>query len=143
MTRGDDFLRNAKCKHGHRSTMSNSAWCDINKDCSTVLKLHDMCHNPECKCQKKNTFTPKRFPLECNCFEITMKKIFKGSQTAWNKFLKTAVNIAAPFIGLAVGAKTKNPKVAQATTNILRSVSGGKNLSPTDMLGIGLLLKVI
>ena len=47
-----------------------------------------------------------------------MKKIFKGSQTAWNKFLKPAVNVAAPFIGLAVSAKTKNPKVGQSTTNI-------------------------
>ena len=44
MTRGQDFLRNAKCTHGHRSAMSNSAWCDLNKNC-TVLKLHDMCHN--------------------------------------------------------------------------------------------------
>ena len=64
-----------------------------------------------------------------------MKKIFKGSQTAWNKFLKPAVNVAAPFIGLAVSAKTKNPKVGQATTNNLKSIPGGKILSLTDMHG--------
>ena len=57
MTRGEDFNKNAKCSHGHRSAMSNSAWCDLNKNC-TVLKLHDMCHNPKCKCQKQITFSP-------------------------------------------------------------------------------------
>ena len=52
MTRDQDFIKNAKCTHGHRSAMSNSAWCDLNKNC-TVLKLHAMCHNPKCKCQSK------------------------------------------------------------------------------------------
>ena len=37
MTKGENFIKNAKCTHGHRSTMSNS-WCDFNKNC-TVLKL--------------------------------------------------------------------------------------------------------
>ena len=49
-----------------------------------------------------------------------MKKIFKGSQTAWKIFLNLAVNIAAPLIGMAAGAKTKNPKVAQATINFFK-----------------------
>ena len=31
MTRGQDFIKNAKCTHGHRSTMSISAWCDLKK----------------------------------------------------------------------------------------------------------------
>ena len=128
MTRSEDFIENAKCAHGHRSAMSNSAWCDLNKNC-TVLKIHDMCHNPKCKCQKHITFTPKQFQLEGAGFKNTMKKLFKGSQTAWNKFLKPAVSVAAPFFGMAVSAKTKNPKVGQATTNILKSISGGKLLS--------------
>ena len=72
-----------------------------------------------------------------------MKKIFKGSQTARNKFFKHAVNVAAPFIGIAVGDKTKNPKVARATTNFLKSISGGKILSLTDMHGNGLRIKVM
>ena len=76
-------------------------------------------------------------------FKNTMKKIFKGSQTAWNKFLKPAVNVAAPFIGMAVGAKIKNPKVAQATTNNLKSISGGRVLSLTIMHGNGLRSKVM
>ena len=72
-----------------------------------------------------------------------MKKIFKGSQTAWNKLLKPAVIMTAPFIEIAVSAKTKNPKVGQATTKFLKSISGGKILSLTDLHGNGLRLKVI
>ena len=141
-TGGQDFIKNAICTHGHRSAMSNSAWCDLYKNC-TVLKLHDMCHNPRCKCQKQITFTPNQYLLEGNGFKNTMKKIFKGFQTAWSKFLKPAVNVAAPFIGMAVSAKTRNPKVGQADTNILKSISGGKILSLTDMHGNGLRLKVM
>ena len=63
-----------------------------------------------------------------------MKKSFKGSQKAWNSFLKPAVNTMAPVISMAVG---------QATTNILKSISGCKFLSLTDMHGNGLRLKVM
>ena len=70
-----------------------------------------------------------------------MKKIFKASQTAWTKFLKPALNVASPYIGMAVSAKTKNLKVGQATANILKSMSGGKILSLTDMHGHGLTLE--
>ena len=62
MTRGQYFIKNAICTHGQRSAMSNSAWCDLNKKC-TVLKLHDMCHNPKGKCQKRITFSPNQFQL--------------------------------------------------------------------------------
>ena len=108
MTRGQDFITNAKCTHGHRSAMSKSAWCDLNKNC-TVLKLHDMCHNPKCKCQKQITFSPKQLQLEGNGFKNTMKKIFKRSQTAWNKFLKLAFKITTPIITAGVAMKTKTP----------------------------------
>ena len=80
--------------------------------------------------------------LEGGSIKIKLQKIFKGTQTAWNKFLKLAVNVAAPFIGMAVSAKTKNPEVGAATTNILKSISGGRVLSLTDMHGNGLRLKV-
>ena len=86
MTGGEDFDRNAKRKHGHRSAMSNSAWCDLQKSC-IVLNLHDMCHNPNCNCQKQITFSTRQFQLEGNEFKYTMKNFFKGSQTGWNKFL--------------------------------------------------------
>ena len=142
MTRGQDFIKNAECTHGHRSAMSNSAWCDLNKNC-TVLKLHDFCHNPKCKCQKQITFSPNQFQLEGAGFKNTMKKIFKGSQTAWNKFLKPALKIATPIISAGVAMKTKNPQSAQVTSNILKSLTGGKILSLTDMHGRGLRLKVM
>ena len=44
---------------------------------------------------------------------------------------------------MAVSAKTKNPKVGQATTNIFKSISGGKILNLTDMHGHGLRFKVM
>ena len=142
MTRGQDFVKNAKCTHGHRSAMSKSAWCDLKKNC-TVSKLHDMCHNPKCKCQKQITFTPKQFQPEGVLIKSKLQKIFRGTQTAWNNFLKPAVNVGAPFIGMAVSAKTKSPKVGQATTSIPKSISGGMILSLTDMHGRGLRLKVM
>ena len=122
--------------------MSNSAWCDLNKDC-TVLKLHDMRHNPKCNCQNQITFTPKQFQLEGGSIKNKPQKFFKGTQTTWNKFLESAINATAPFIGKPVGAKTKNPKVGQATTNFFRSISRGKILSLTDMHGRGLRMKVM
>ena len=142
MTKGEDFIKNAKCTHGHRSTMSNSAWCDLNKNC-TVLKLHDLCHNSKCKCQKQTTFSPRHFQIEGNGFKKTMRKICKRSQTAWSKFLNPTINTLVPVIGMAVGAKSKNKQVGAATTNILKSLTGGEILSLTDMHGRGLRLKVI
>ena len=108
----------------------------------TVWKLHDMCHNPKCNCQKQINFSPRQFQLEGNGFKNTMIKTFKGSQTAWNKFLKPTINTLAPVIGMIVSSRTRNPKVGQANTNILKSISGGKILSLTDHHGNGLRLKV-
>ena len=93
-----------------------------------------MCENSKCNCSKQTSFTPKQFQLEENGYKKTMKNIFEGSQTAWNEFLKPPVNVAAPFSGMAVSAKTKNPKVGAATTNILKSISSGKILSLIDGL---------
>ena len=72
----------------------------------------------------------------------TMKKIFKGSQTAWNNFLKPALKIATPIISASVAMKTKNPQSAQVTSSILKPLTGGKILSLTDMHGPGLRRKV-
>ena len=79
MTRGGDFIKNAKCTHDHRSAMSNSAWCDLNKTC-TVLKLHDFCHNPKCKCQKQITFTPNQFQLGGGSIERKLQKIVRRNK---------------------------------------------------------------
>ena len=97
-----------------------------------------MCHNPKCKCQKQITFSPNQFQLEGAGFKNTMKKLFKGSQTAGNNFFKPALKIASPIISAGVAMKTKNPQSAQVTSNILKSLTGGKILSLTDMHGRGL-----
>ena len=141
MTR-EDFIKRGKCKNNQCSSVSKSAWCDLNSK-GNILKLDDKCPNPKCNCQKIITFTPHQYMLESGSIKSKLQKIFKGTQTAWNKYLEPAVNVAAPFIGMAVSAKTKNPKVGKATTNILKSISGGKILSPTDMHGRGLRLKVM
>ena len=88
-------------------------------------------------------FTPNQYMLDGKSIKTKLQKFFRGTQTTWNKFLEPAINARAPFIGMVVSAKTKNPKVGQATTNILKSISGGKILSLTDMHGQGLRLKVM
>ena len=142
MTRGQDFIENAKCTHGRRSAMSNSAWCDLNKNC-TVLKLHDFCHNPKCKCQKQITFSPNQFQLEGGSIKSKLKSIFRGTKRAWDKFIEPGLKIATPLISATVAAKTKNPQSAQVTNSILKTLTGGKVLSLTDMHGRGLRLKVM
>ena len=122
--------------------MSSSASCDLNK-IFTVLKLHDFWPNPKCECQKQITFSPNQFQLEGASFENRMKKKFKGSQTTWNKFIKPGLKMATPLISAAVAAKTENPQSAQVTNSILKSLTGGKILSLTDMHGRGLRLKVM
>ena len=142
MTKGQDFIKRGKCKNNHCSSMSNSAWTDLNSK-GKILKLHDKCLNPKSGCQKIITFTPHQYMLEGGSIKSKLQKIFKGTQTVWNKILKPALNMSSPYIGMAVSAKTKNPKIGQATANILKSISGGKILSLTDMHGNGLRLKVL
>ena len=122
--------------------MSNSAWCDLIKKC-TVLNLHGKCHNPNCNCQKQITFTPQELQLDGTGFKSTRKKTFKGSQKARILFPKPTINTLAPVIRMPVGARLNNPKVEQATTNLLKSISGGKILKLTDLHGNRLRLKVV
>ena len=142
MTRAESFMKKGKCSKNHCSSMSISAWTDLNSQ-GNILKLHDKYPNPKWGCQKIITFTPHQYMLEGGSIKSKLQKIFKGTQTAWNKFLKPAINASAPFIGMAVSAKTENAKVGAATTNILKSLTGGKVLSLTDMHGNGLRLKVM
>ena len=44
---------------------------------------------------------------------------------------------------MAIGAKSKNPQVGEATTNTLKRISGGKIFSLTDMHGNRFRLKVM
>ena len=73
-----------------------------------------MCPNPKCTRHKQITFTPRQQHLEGAGFRFEMVKIFEGTQTAWNNFLKPAVNTLAPVIGRSVGAKGKNPHLGLA-----------------------------
>ena len=134
MSRAESFMKSTKCKHGHRSTMSNSAWCDLNKN-YTVLKLHDMCHNPKGNYQMQITFTPIQFQLGVGSNKIKLQNLIKGTQTAWNSFMKTGFKMATPLISVDVTAKTKNPQSAQITSKILKTLRSGKILSLTDMHG--------
>ena len=81
--------------------------------------------------------------LEGGSKKRKLQKESKGTQIAWNRFPRPAFNATAPFIGMAVSSKRKNPKVGQATTNNLKSISEGENLSLTDMHRHGLRLIVL
>ena len=102
-----------------------------------------MCHSPKCKCQKQITFAPKHFQLASGSIKNKLQKNFRGTQSAWNKFLKPAQNIAIPYIGMAVAAKTKSAEVGQATSSVLKNISGGKKSSLTDLHGIGIRIKIM
>ena len=76
LTEGENFLYSAECKKNHSSPILNLSWCDLkNKD--NLLKIHDMCCNSSCNCQKQIEFTPNLFQLERAEFENTMKTIPK------------------------------------------------------------------
>ena len=72
--------------------------------------------------KNKLLFFLDSFNSNVMCFGILWKK-FKGSQNAWDSFLKPEVDTIAPANGMAVGAKSKNAKTGQALTNILKSIS--------------------
>ena len=143
MTRGEDFIKKGKCKKNHSSSMSSSVWSDLNSQ-GNILKLHDKCPNPKCACQKIITFTPHQYMLEGGSIKSKLQKIFRGTQTAGNKFIKPGLKMATPLISAAIAAKTKNPQSAQVTNTILKTLTGGKILSLTDMLsGAGLRLRIM
>ena len=118
----EDLKRCSKCKMEKMKT-------DFYFGNGNILKLHDKCPNLKGNCQKIITFTPHQYMLERRSIKSQLQKIFKGTQTAWHKFLKPALNIASPYIGMAVSSETKNPKVGQATAKIIKSISGGKIVS--------------
>ena len=121
--------------------MSNSAWCDFNNK-SIRSKLHDKSPNPKYNCQKIITFTPHQYMLESGSTKSKLQKIFKGTQTAWNNFLKPTLNIASPYIGMAVCARTEIFQIVKATSDILKGTTGSKIISLTDKHGHGLRWKV-
>ena len=79
MTKGEDFNKRGECKNNQCSSMSNSAWCDVNSK-GNILKLHDKCPNPKCICQKIIIFTPHQFMLEGGSIKSRLQKFFKGTK---------------------------------------------------------------
>ena len=63
MIKGEDFIEKGKCKNDHCSSMSNSAWTDLNSKIN-ILQLHDICPNPNGGCEKIITSTPHQYMLE-------------------------------------------------------------------------------
>ena len=122
--------------------MSNEAWTDLNSQ-GKILKLHDKCPNPKCNCQKIITFTPHQYMIEGGSIKSKLQKIFRGTKKTWDSFIKPGLKMATPLISAAVAAKTKNPQSAQITNNMLKTLTGVKILSLTDMHGRGLRLKVM
>ena len=55
--------------------------------------------------------------------EMDLGRKKKVMEKAWSIILKPAVNVAAAFLGIAIGAKTKSPQAGKATTNILKNIS--------------------
>ena len=79
MTKGENFMKKENCKNGHCSSMSNSASFDLNSE-GDILKLHDLCSTPKCKCQKRITFTPRQFQLKGSRFKNTKRTIFEETE---------------------------------------------------------------
>ena len=61
----------------------------------------------------------------------------------WNNFIRLGLKTASPIVSVGVVAETKNPQAGQVTSNILKSLTGSKILSLTDMHGNGLSSKVM
>ena len=77
LTIGQKFELKGKCKKNHFSAISNSAWCDLNCE-GDILKLHDMCPNHTCICQKQIIFTDRQFQVAGTGFKKKLQKYFKG-----------------------------------------------------------------
>ena len=122
--------------------MSSSAWCDLNSK-GIILKLLYKCPNENCNCQKIITFPPHQYTLEGGSIKSKLQTISRGTKKAWDSFKKPRLKMATSLISAAVAAKTKNPQSAQVTNSILKSLTGRKILSLTDMHGRGLRLKVM
>ena len=67
--------------------------------------------------------------------KMNYKKSSEGIKKASDKILKSVLKIASPYIRMTVTEETKNPKVGQATTKILNSMSVAKFYSLTNTLG--------
>ena len=75
--------------------------------------------------------------------EASFKKFLEERKKLGKAISNPVFQMATPLISAAVAAKTKNPPSAQVANSILKSLTGGKILSLTDMQGRGLRLRVM
>ena len=62
----------------------------------------------------------------------------------WNNFSKPGLKIASPIVSAGVVAKSKSSQSTETTSNISKSLTGGKVLGLTDLhSGAGLTLRVM
>ena len=73
--------------------------------------------------------------------KVNFEKFSDEQKKLEDSFIKPGLKMATPPISAAVAAKTKNPQSAEITNSVLKSLTGGKVLSLTDMHGRGLRLK--
>ena len=75
MTKGEDFMKRGKCKNNPCSTLSKSAWCDLNSKGNILLKLHDKCPNPKSNDFKKSLLSHHiNVCLRVDQLEVNCKK---------------------------------------------------------------------
>ena len=67
-------MKRGKCENNHCSSMSNSAWCDLNNK-GDIIKLHDKCPKPKCNCQKIITFTPHQNMFGSGSIRCKLQKV--------------------------------------------------------------------
>ena len=56
--------------------------------------------------QKLISFSPQQFQMEGAGFKSKLQKNLRETQTAWKKFLKSAIDALAPVIGMALAGKS-------------------------------------
>ena len=80
MTRGENFMKQGRCKNNHCSAMLSSIWCSLISKSGT-LKLHDKCTDPIYNCQKIITFTPHQYMVEGGSIKFKQKSKFGGKKS--------------------------------------------------------------
>ena len=92
---------------------------------------------------KTSHFYSRKSSIWAAGFQKILRKFFRGTEKLWKSFLKPGLSIATPILSAGVAAKTKNHHSAQITNSILKSSTGGKNLSLADLPSSGLRLQVM
>ena len=88
--------------------------------------MHDRCGESRCECQKHLAISPIPYQLKGSGLKNKIHEYFKRFKKAWYTHLRPALVARALLIGMTVGAKTKNHKVAPPTTNNSKTLSVGK-----------------